>query len=373
MKKLVLALVALAAAVAVATPAMADFNFYGSMRLKTYYKYDDNKNANADSAALQLATNSRFGANASTGDIGGRVELGMYDASTTYLRLLYGTWKTDAGTLLIGQTYTPYFGNLSSVTNNDDTFNGYGATYDGRTPMIRFDMTSGAYVAAIKNAQTGSAKAFMPKLAVGFKNKAGALSYNVGVAYQTYDKKAAAATGDVYGIVSVDAGVDGVIGTADDVIKYTKDPISKATAANPKRTVTSYLTYADIGFKQDDIRAKVKLHYGQNLKDFGITKRSNSAYDAANNLNTISYGGQGEVGFGMVTVGATYTVDDKIGASQSGNNAVKNFGAFVNAAIKPVKGFTIVPEIAYFDKNVNGFDFDGCDEIYGYVKWQMDF
>jgi len=261
------------------------------------------------------------------------------------------------GTLLIGQTYTPYFVAYSLVYKNDDGFNGYGEIYEGRTPMIKFDFTSGAYVAAVQNKLQGkdNAKTLVPKLVAGFKNKAGDLSYNVGVGYQQYDQyygagfaTAAAAQPDL-------GGVPGAAAV----------PVTDA-----KRTIVSYLGYLQMAFKQEKMNAQLNLHYGQNLKEYGFAR--DRSYAAATNENTVGYGGILQVGVDMVNVGLSYTVDDThaLGATGKANRDVVGF---INANIKPVKGFTIVPEVAYYDKNVRGFDWDGADEVAATIKWQMDF
>jgi len=338
MKKLVLALVALAAAVAVATPALADYNFYGSMRFKTGYEVlGDTLDPSTDSTTFGLQSNSRFGLNATTGDIGGRVEMGL-GGGTVATRLMYGTWKTDAGTLLIGQTYAPYWTSYSMVYQNDDGLNGFGELYEGRRPMIKFDATSGLYVAAIQNEQLGATatKVLVPKLNVGFKNKAGDLSYNVGVAFQQY-------------------------------AAYYDATFTTPTVNGPaKRTINSYLGYLEVAVKQEGFKATAKVHYGQNLDEFGFGR--DLAYVAATNTNTEDYGGVAEVSVGPANVGFAYTVED-----QDAAKANKDVVGYVNAKFSPVKGFSITPEIAVFDYDVNGFDWDGMDKVAATVKWQMDF
>jgi hypothetical protein len=362
MKKLVLALIALAAIVAVATPALADYNFYGSMRFKTGYTVTaDQPNRSSDSSQFGLQSNTRFGLNATTGNIGGRIEMGLLDgtgSANVYTRLMYGTLKTDAGTLLIGQTYNPYWTAYAMVYNNDDGLNGFGELYEQRTPQIKFDFNSGLYVSAIQNQaiqkSVANSKALLPKLNVGFKNKAGALSYNLGVAYQVYDQYYGAAFAPVAA-----SSVTNVGGVA--------TPNAAVPVTDNKRTIQSYLTYFELVMKQETMTAQMKLHYGQNLAEFGF-KRDKS-YNAVGNNNTESYGGVAQVSVDMFNVGFSYTVD----ADDTTAKTDKDVVAFVNAVIKPVKGFSITPEIAYYDNNVNGFDFDGADMVVGTIKWQMDF
>ncbi|MBE0501583.1 MAG: hypothetical protein IBX47_09090 [Desulfuromonadales bacterium] len=101
------------------------------------------------------------------------------------------------------------------------------------------------------SANTGAnaiTETLLPKLTIGFKNKAGKFAYNLGTTYQSFDTGAT------------------------------------------EESVTSYLGYADIGFKQDQFSLRTKLHYGQNLRDLGITDR-NSKYNVATKGDTISRGG----------------------------------------------------------------------------------
>lgn len=345
MKKQLKWIIAALAVTAVATPALAEdgIKFYGSVRVKTNYivKSDGATAATTDQrtddATLALQPNSRFGVNATTGAIGGKVEMGFRQETTDmYTRLLYGTYKTEGGTtILVGQTYAPYWTAYGHVYKDDDMFTSYGNLYEGRIPMIRVDTSSGLYMAAIKNAQsnpdataTDSTKTLLPKLNVGFKNTAGALTYNTGVAYQQYD--------------SFGAG-------------YNKD------------IVVSYLGYFEAVVKSEAMTAQAKLHYGQNLKEFGFTGL-NKGYTLGSGDNIEGYGGVAQLNVGKACAGFSYTVED---ADKQKSN--KDVAAFVNYTIVPVKGFSIVPELAYFDYNVNGFDFDGADEVAATIKWQMDF
>jgi hypothetical protein len=232
-------------------------------------------------------------------------------------------------------------------------FTGFGNLYEGRTPMIKVDMASGLYFAVLQNkavdtvttattanlvtgavtttTTTAGVKTLLPKLNVGFKNTAGALTYNTGVAYQQYDQFNGAGT--------------------------TKD------------IVVSYMGYFEAVVKSEAMTAQAKLHYGQNLKEFGLSGL-NKSYTAAGtaNANTEAYGGVAQLNIGKACAGFSYTVEDR-----DTEKANKDVGAFINYSIPVVKGFTIVPELAYFDYNVNAFDFDGADEVAATIKWQMDF
>lgn len=350
MKKQLKWIIAALAVTAVATPALAEdgIKFYGSVRVKTTYTVDSEgntaatKDQNTDDAVLTLQNNSRFGVNATTGAIGGKVEMGFKNpengaSNEMYTRLLYGTWKNDAGhTLLVGQNYTPYWTYYNVVAADDDGATGYGNLYDLRTPMISYTMANGLYVAAIENYATRTnlnAKSLLPKLAVGYKTTSGAVTIHTGVAYQQYD-------------------------------------LFTGATGEQKDIVVSYLGHIEAVVKGEGMSAQAKLHYGQNLKEFGMSnmdKTYNTNAATANN-NTEAYGGIAQLTVGQTCAGFSYTVED-----MDATKANKDVLAWVNYTFVPVKGFSIVPEIAYLDKNVNAFDWDGADKIVASVKWQMDF
>jgi len=69
MKKLLVGLFAVAMVIAFTAPAMAEWNFYGSARMTTFYEIEDNS-ANDDQASLtwDKQGNSRFGAKVKAND-----------------------------------------------------------------------------------------------------------------------------------------------------------------------------------------------------------------------------------------------------------------------------------------------------------------
>jgi hypothetical protein len=332
MKRLTLVLVALAAIVAIATPAMAEYNFYGSVRVKTFYVDNDKNAADDQDFTLELQPNTRFGAKVKDDKLGGRIEFGFKtQGAGVYTRLAYGTYKFDAGTLLVGQTYSPYFSNASQVYGDDRGFSGFGNLWDSRNPQIRFDLNSGLYVAAVKVSPATGANAaddtLLPKMTVGFKNKAGKFAYNLGVTYQSFDT----------------------------------DPVLE-------ESVTSYLGFMDIGFKQDQLSLRTKVHYGQNLSDLGITNR-NSVYNVATQDDTTSYGGWVQAGFAGATAGVGYVVDDIDNALETDDQ----MAAFINYKIKVAKGVTITPELFYKDYMDSSTGVDQGDELAIGAQWKMDF
>ena len=104
MKKLLVLLAAVAFVVAFTVPAMsADWNFYGSSRISTFFDGDSEELTGTgfddDDLTWGLQGNSRIGAKVKAGDISGRFEYG----TGINLRLLYASWNFGGGELLVGQ------------------------------------------------------------------------------------------------------------------------------------------------------------------------------------------------------------------------------------------------------------------------------
>jgi hypothetical protein len=138
MKKLFVCALAVAMVFAFTAPTLAaDWNLYGSARMATFSNDVDPQVAGVQSdtdTLWALQGNARFGGTVSAGDVGGGFEYG----SGPNLRKLYGTWNFGAGTLLIGQTYTPIAEFYSNqVWGSDEDLLGNGMAYHGRRAMIQ--------------------------------------------------------------------------------------------------------------------------------------------------------------------------------------------------------------------------------------------
>ena len=133
----------------VAPAFAADWSFYGSERLATWYNYKDfgkNQVAGQDNDAgtqWYLQTNSRFGAKIKADKVTGQIELAT-TASTTdsagdgtvNTRRAYGVWKfTDNAWLKVGKDYSPVTDFVSSQAYDaDNSLYGNGEFY-GRRPQ----------------------------------------------------------------------------------------------------------------------------------------------------------------------------------------------------------------------------------------------
>lgn len=347
MKKLVLALAAVAM---IATPVLADVTPYGSARVALVYIGDDTKAAGVGTSTsaldLVLQGNSRLGIKASTGDVTGRVELGALGGTAVkdangvtignasalvYTRLLYGTVKLGEGTFLVGQAYTKNTKFSNQALNNDLGFIGFGALYDGRQPQLTYTMDNGFYFMAAKNGKKATDGDYIPKLGLGYSGKAGGFKYTAGLHYQKYES---ALLNDV----------------------------------------SSYMLFVCGDWMiNDGMTLLYGVHYGQNLGDYGIQGRSDSASFAENATTTedaTNYGLMLELDMSGFAFGVGYTADEN---KLVGPDTNAQMALFVNYTAQIAKGFKIVPEITYVDymDDADGLS-DGTLLLAG-AKFQMDF
>jgi hypothetical protein len=367
MKKQLLVLSAAAMVAAAAVPAMAETTLYGSARIGAFY--DTNTPAYAVGAAKPGSTTdldfrnqatSRVGVIASDGALGGKVELGLGGLAanqsgasvgsggntTVYTRLIYGTYKFDAGTLLVGQTYSPYWQNSDQVINEDNGNNGFGSIYDGRTPQIKFTLNNGAYLDLIRPGGSAAAYAssmtLIPKLAVGWDGKVGAATLGGGVAGQYYRNDVNA-------------------------------PIRK--------NVTSLLGYVHGKVPAGPVNIGFNFGVGQNLGEMGIGEGLAAMYNATDKKfeDNLTISALVTAGFKVsstltVNAGIGYvTTDGKLSTGKDFVNSDSKVSAYVNAPITLAKNVTVVPEVTYQDqlKKYDG-SHETKDYIYG-VKCQIDF
>ncbi|MBV5341748.1 MAG: hypothetical protein J0665_19705 [Deltaproteobacteria bacterium] len=348
-KKAVTIAAAAGALAALAVPAMAEMTPYGSMRFQTFYRTADPVVGSSDTdLTWDLAANARLGVKGTTGNIGGVVEMGFVSGDLK-TRLMYGTYKTSLGTLLIGQDYSNNWMTSAQVDLNDKGFSGYGALDNSRQPQVKFTMNNGLYFAGIKptvaaTTTTTDYDSILPELNVGYKGKAGNFDYNAGVLFQTFDYKTA---------------------TLDE-------------------TVNSYLVYFGGKMAAGPASLQFNLGYGQNTGDMSIARDARSLTTAlplvtnkfivASAADTTSIEGFIQAGYklsDMVSLyaGVGYAADD----SDVYADADDKMAFFVNAPITVAKGFTVVPEFSYYDQMKNSA---GADERTDYsvgAKLQMDF
>ncbi len=357
MKKIALSLLVLTLALFLAAPAMADFNPYGSARMMTFYVTDSPAVGDDDKDTVwDLQGNSRIGAKFTTGDVAGHFEYG----TGVNLRQLYGTVKLGGGTLLIGQTYTPYAYGSDQVANEDWGFDGFGDTYEGRKPQIVFTMDSGLYFGAIKPeaAEVSATSAptpvvgaptpyfkpdtidldtTLPKLCVGYDTKLDGTSLGGGIAYNSFNEE------------NLTTGFD--------------------------ESIDSMLLYFHVNADLGEVSLKANFGYGTNLGNFGFTDEpSPGAVVVAGKVEDTTT----MLGYVQATFKAGDTpIKLGVGYASSDNDTYKDPDAqmsyFVNATISLADNFFIVPELSMFDYMDDETGAEENDVMWVGVKWQMNF
>jgi len=397
MKKLFVILAAVGLLVASTVPAMAaaEWSFYGSVRMSTFWDDTDFGNVtttfydpgiNANNTALRpdddglsawgLQGNSRIGAKVKAGDIGGRFEYGH--GPNPSLRLLFGTWNFGSGTLLIGQDYTPTTVFISNqVYGGDWDLLNVGTPYRGRNPQIKlkiggfqlaliepdfslvgvnyFDSTG----VTIPAGTTVNAKYDydynIPEIAASYTFSFGPIKLTAYGGYLTYDEVGATVVGAswVEQETSIDAYVYGASATANMGPFYLKGDIA----------------------------------FGQNWNQYGLTYMSQSynpirTYDVGTNLLT-----EQDADDWCFALVAGFKVNDMLSfeagygytESEQDANQAENTAAnmYLQATINIAKGFFIVPEIGKVDykdiKSAAGAVTDQGDVTYAGMKWQINF
>jgi hypothetical protein len=206
MKKLMVLVAALALVAGSAmTAAAADWNFYGSARVATFFQDSD------DNYRQALQGNSRIGANVKVSDeLTGRFEYGHGGGNNTTYRLLYGEWNFGAGSLLVGQTYSPLcmFPSVQVGVPDlgyDTNLLAFGGVYSGREKMLQLKF-GGFKIAAVPvaNAPAGADINF-PAIEASYNMKFDAFSLGFAGGYQKYDT----AAGDVSSyVIAAEAGAN---------------------------------------------------------------------------------------------------------------------------------------------------------------------
>jgi hypothetical protein len=181
------------------TAAAADWNFYGSARVSTFWTTEDTNvdgEDDVDDFAQGLQGNSRFGATVKVSDeLTGGFEYG----TGVNLRKLYGEWNFGSGSLLVGQTYTPmnwFYSN--QVYGSDNDLLAQGGLYGGRQSMLQLkfggfkialvDVSEKTWVDAGAGAiAAASTEASMPAIEASYALSFDPVTIKLAGGYQTYE------------------------------------------------------------------------------------------------------------------------------------------------------------------------------------------
>ena len=364
MKKLLI----IFAVLCLAAPAMAaDWNFYGSARMATFYSIVD-KDLNSDNDTVNRTQwaqqgNARIGATVKVNDqIGGAFEVGE-DFST---RKLFGTYNFAGGSqLLLGQTYTPSSGYFysNSVFDGDGDLLGVGQFYTGRRAMVQWK-TGGFKLAFIEPTVPDDVEAaegvigsavdlIIPKIEASYGFKGDSWFMDIFGGFQTYS-------------------IDYFEGN---------DP-----------TVTSWVGGAGGGMTFGAFYVNLGGHYAQNAGAYGAYGsglgglrpiNDDTGFDVNNDdIENTGYGFLAVLGFNLsdtMTIegggGYEYAELDVDGPAGDGESV---WQVYINSTINIAPGFFVVPEIGYASYDYATIPVAGQDEakpniFYAGAKWQINF
>lgn len=354
MKKLMIMVAALAM---ISTSVYAaDWDFYGSARVSTFYSSTEIINANTeevDGYSQALQGNSRIGANAKVSDeLTGRFEYGASGGNAN-LRLLYGEWNFGAGSLLVGQDWTPLvIWNSSQVYAGDNGLWGVGEYGGHRLAQIKLKMG-------------GFRLAFMTP-DVDFIVKGDNLNSAATTAYSTEVSMPAIALKYIHSADNYN--LKGIAG-------YSSFDILNAAG---DKSVDSYVfgVGADISF--GGFWVGTSIHAGRNVGNLG-NEWVNNTYTGT---GYASYDGNvladnDAIGYQLVV---SYTVNDmftfeggyghcetELDVANSTEDEVNSY--YFQTRITLAPGVMVIPEIGMFD-----FEEDSQKEItYMGIKWQINF
>ncbi len=335
MKKLMVFVAALALVAGSAmTAAAADWNFYGSSRVATFWVDEDLADTTNYEQGLQ--GNARIGANVKVSDeLTGQFEYG----TGVNVRVLWGEWNFGAGALGIGQHYTPlnmFYSN--QVFGSDNDLLAQGGVYGGRQSMIQLEF--GDFQIAFTevdddNLGTGfGTEVDFPAIEVSYDLRMDAFSLALAGGYQSYE----------VGGHDVDSWVVAVGGKVNFGAAYVGGNVYLGENAGNLMAVS-----VD----------------GDNAWDDGY-----AVYDAANN----NIADNDNIGFMLAAgmkandmfafeIGYGWAETDVLGVEDE----VQAY--YVQSTITLAPGVFITPEIGMFDGDETGDD----ETIYYGAKWQINF
>ena len=333
----------------------AEWNFYGSARVKTWYEWTESADGKTFASGdeddtdfdIGMQANSRVGAKVKVDDkVSGWGELGVSDKDVT-LRHLIGNWDFEWGTLTIGQTRTPIGRQDSLRAHGDDAgLTAFGEPYLGRRPLIQME-SHGLKLALVKphsitniynNTNTTSeTDNMMPRIELSWQQTMGIASFDAFGGYHTY---------------TIDS-------TAEDF------------------DVDSYMVGAGFWLKPDPGYLRGIGYYARNARQFGqfispqpATFGSAKITDEGGVVDNDVFGGavfsgykinsrlSAEIGYGYIQ-----SEDDAPGA-----DTVKWQCFYAQAPITLYKGITVTPEAGVME------DIDSGQRItYAGAKWQANF
>jgi hypothetical protein len=363
MRKLLILVSAVAFVFAFTLPAAAaEWSFYGSARMFTAYEdatpastVPDTEADSATDLYWYLQSNSRIGANVTTdGPISGHFEYG----STPNLRILSATWNFGAGSLLVGQDYSPvdsfYSSSCGKPSDGGDCgLVGYGTLYTGRVAQIKL-MYGPLQVAFIEPSATAigtdvDTETSIPEIEASYSFNVGPVALKPVLGFGSYDSIDAADHSN--GISSTVLGIGGTYATGPVKVFFT---VYTATNAG------------NLGLLQF---AKGATSAAYNVAGTDIEDASSMALLIGAGYQVNPTMGL-EVGYSMLNT----EQDDVDVTGETTEYSTTTY--YINATIALAKGFLLVPEIGmvdFGDKEYGSTSIDQGEATYYGAKWHVNF
>jgi hypothetical protein len=363
----------------VAPVMAADWSFYGSQRLSTFYvdrDYGDGVGASGqdDDQATQwfFQGNSRLGANVKADKVTGRIELALGkggDGGDTAVttRRAYGLWQfSDNASLKVGKDFSPVTDNNMSnqVFDSDNDLYGNGLFYGRRPAYIglyvgNFEFAAltpiygnevGTTAVGINGATGGDPDAYFPKLeaAYNFKFNAGYIRPFAGFQWYKVEETGA---GNVTNDLDVYAYVLGASSQVNIGAFYVNAECAwGANWGSPNwspgaNAGTSSLPYLSPG--GDDVR---DVYSWSALLAGGLKVTDTLKLEAGGGYRSDN-------------------ADNAPGYSQKDDSWI----VYAQAVITLAPGVYVIPEVGYYDYMDDVAGNDQGYQWYAGAKWQIDF
>ncbi len=323
----------------------ADWNFYGSARVATFYTSADingNPAPSVDNYNQALQGNARIGATVKVSDeLTGGFEYG----AGVNVRKLYGEWDFGGGKFLVGQTYSPL--NLfysDQVFGSDNDLLAQGGVYSGREQMLQ--LTFGDFKVALVPVNTtfGAANATevkFPGIEASYLLKLDAASFKLVGGYQNFDVTVGAVEADV---------------------------TSYVLALGGKAAFGAFYVGGNVYVGQN-----AGNMMGVDVDGTNGWADGYAAFNAANVVDNDAFGALIAAGFtinDMFNVEAGYSlVETEFDIAGPAGDTDKAQAYYLNATVTLAPGVFFVPEIGSFDGDEDG---DSQTDYFG-VKWQINF
>ena len=366
-----------------AAPAMAaDWSFYGSQRMATWYVDKDYGDAVVNGQDDDQATqwyfqgNSRLGAKAKADKVNGLVELRLANEGTSAgsggdtnvgTRRAYGQWQfSDTASLKVGKDFSPVTDNNMSnqVFDADDNLEGQGLFYGKRpayiglyvgnfefaalTPVYGNDV--GTTATGINGATGGDPDSYLPKLeaAYNFKFDAGYIRPKAGFQWYKVEENGIGNVTDDLDVYAYVLGVSSQLNIGAFYVNAEFDWGANWSLPNwdaGLNSATSSLPYLSQG--GDDVR---NVYTWTALLVGGLKVSDTLKFEAGGGFRSDN-------------------AKNAPGPSQKDDS----WAVYAQAVITLAPGVNIVPEVGYYDYMDDVAGNDQGYQWYAGAKWQIDF